>query len=139
MSDGNIADEKTKEEAERKVGTKKNDELRTSIAHFLIDFDILSYVIAFVIALAFQDFLKDLMEFVVLRFIPKRSIYLRIASSLLSLIIVFVLSFLFVKFIFYKVLYTEDIVKQRQVQKALAKKEEKEVERKVETEKFFSI
>ena len=136
MSD-NIADEKTKKIAEKKTGAKSKDELRTSIAHFLIDFDVISYLIAFIIALAFNEFLKDLMEFIVLRFIPKRSAYLRLLSSLLSLIFVFIFAFLFVKLIFYKFLYTTDIVKQRQVQKAISKKEEKKVEKEINNEAFL--
>lgn len=138
MSD-NLTSQQTTELA--KETTKNGNQVKSSIANFLIDFDILQYTIAFVIALSIQEFLKRFMNFTVTRFIPQNKEYWQLISSLLTAIIVFVLAFIFVKYVFYKHIYTEDVEKERTIKKAITEKKTeaaiKEIEQKPDATKVI--
>lgn len=131
MSD-NLTSQQTTELAKETTKNGNGNEVKSSIANFLIDFDILQYTVAFVIALSIQEFLKRFMNFTVTRFIPQNKEYWQLISSLLTAIIVFVLAFIFVKYVFYKHIYTEDVEKERTIKKAITEKKTEAAIKKIE-------
>ena len=127
-----LTSQQTTELAKETTKNENGSEVKSSIANFLIDFNVLQYTIAFVIALSIQEFLKRFMNFTVTRFIPQNKEYWQLISSLLTAIIVFVLAFIFVKYVFYKHIYTEDVEKERTIKKAITEKKTEAAIKKIE-------
>lgn len=111
-----------------KIINKKNkniapmNKFRNSIAHFLIDFNVVPTSIAFLIAFVFRDFFNSLTHRIVHIFIPKTIDDL--IDKFITLIITLILSVLFVKYIFYGLFHNNQIIKEVAIKKAVEKKRE---------------
>ena len=119
----NIIKKTTKQEK----GTMK--QMRHSIAHFLIDFNVFPSSIAFLIAFVFRDFVNSLNERIVHIFIPKTIDDL--LSKFITLIVTIVFCVLFVKYIFYGLFHSNEIVTEVAIKKAVTKKRENQVLKKL--------
>ena len=103
--------------------------MRHSIAHFLIDFNVVPSSIAFLIAFVFRDFVNSLNERIVHIFIPKTIDDL--LSKFITLIVTIVFCVLFVKYIFYGLFHSNEIVTEVAIKKAVTKKRENQVLKKL--------
>lgn len=131
----NISDEKTLDIVQEKTGSK--DKFKNKLTHFLVDFNVLSYLVSFLIALQFKDFLHDLIDKMLSYVIDEKKYQL--LTNFISLVIICILCFVFIYSIFYKYLYTEDVEKEAILKSALTEKKKelakKEVEKKSDTKK----
>ena len=108
-----------------------NDDLVTrgfkDFSKFLIDFNIISYTMAFTVAISASRFVEDLVN----SFINNYKINNKVLVSLITLFLVIILCFLFVQFIFYKFIYTKTISKERKIEKAINTKDQEKIEDKL--------
>lgn len=116
-----------KKTIKQEKGTMK--QMRHSIAHFLIDFNVVPSSIAFLIAFVFRDFVNSLNERIVHIFIPKTIDDL--LSKFITLIVTIVFCVLFVKYIFYGLFHSNEIVTEVAIKKAVTKKRENQVLKKL--------
>jgi len=86
-----LAGEKTMEVVHKATTKDENEKkmlsLRSNIVHFLIDFDIISYTIAFIIAFQFQNFSVILLEYAMKKIMGNKKNEL--LSSFLSFIFIY--------------------------------------------------
>lgn len=125
-------DEKTQKLIENttKDGKEKTTpKITRQIAHFLIDFQVVTTSISFIIALQFKSFMEEVVFFILLRFfkIKKHGIF----SSFITFMLTLILAFLFVRYIFYKFIYTEEVDKETILKKAIHEKRTEAVKEKV--------
>lgn len=108
---------------------KTTPRITRQIAHFLIDFQVITTSISFIVALQFKSFMEEVTFFILLRFfkIKKHGIL----SSFITFVITLILAFLFVRYIFYKFIYTEDVDKETILKKAIQEKRTEAVKEKV--------
>ena len=118
-----LSDEKTIQLAQKKVkGTNeekqnKSGNIKKNIAHMIIDFNILPYVVSFTIAIAFSDLIKNISIHIIEFFNFK--VGNTIISSFLSFILILVITYVFSYLFFYKYIYTEDIAKENIVKNVI--------------------
>ena len=89
-----------------------------SIAHFLIDFNVVPVSIGFLIAYTFRDFMQVLASKIMRYLVPawgKNDL----SSPFLTFILTVILCMLFVKYIFYSMFQNEDIKKEIAVKDAV--------------------
>jgi len=103
--------------------------MRHSIAHFLIDFNVVPSSIAFLIAFVFRDFVNSLNERLVHLFIPVTIDDL--LTKFITLIFTIVFCLLFVKYIFYGLFHSNEIVTEVAIKNAVTKKRESQVLKKL--------
>lgn len=106
---------------------------KRSIARFLVDFDVVSYTIAFLVAISLQEFLKELITTSLMK-ITKRSSKNNLLILFLTIIIILIISYIFVEFIFYKFIYTDDVEKESILRSAITSKKHDEVKKEIEKE-----
>jgi len=131
-------DEKTQKLIEN---TTKNGKEKTTpkitrqFAHFLIDFQVITTSISFIIALQFKSFMEEVVFFILLRFfkIKKHGIF----SSFITFMITLILAFLFVRYVFYKFIYTEDVDKETILKKVIQEKRTEAVKEKVKQQPYM--
>jgi len=119
-----LAGEKTMEVVHKATTKDENEKkmlsLRSNIVHFLIDFDIISYTIAFIIAFQFQNFSVILLEYAMKKIMGNKKNEL--LSSFLSFMITLTLCFIFIQYIFFKFIYTDDMEKESIFKEAISEK-----------------
>tara|TARA_B100001093_G_C26797467_1_gene1001803 strand:+ start:255 stop:692 length:438 start_codon:yes stop_codon:yes gene_type:complete len=105
---------------EKTTDTEKSSIKSTqhSIAHFLIDFNVVPVSIGFLIAYTFRDFMQVLAAKIMQYLVPSWGKN-DLSSPLLTLILTVILCMLFVKYIFYSMFQNEDIKKEIAVKDAV--------------------
>jgi hypothetical protein len=126
-----ISDEETIKLAQKKVkGTdeeieSKSSKFKKSIAHLIIDFNILPYIVSFTIAIAFSDFMKSISNLIIKYFNLNNEIFVDFLTLLLILFFTYIFGYLF----FYKYIYTKDIAKENIIKNAITEEKEKEIKK----------
>ena len=126
-----LSDESTIKLAQKKVeGTdeekkSKSSALKKNIAHLIIDFNILPYIVSFTIAIAFSDFMKKTSGYIVNYFHFKNEILISFITLMLILIFTYLFGYLF----FYKYIYTKDIAKENIIKNVITEEKEKEIKK----------
>ena len=98
--------------------TKKNNKtnrLYVNFIKFLIDFNVLGHSVGFIIAMALNKFLSEFTQDML-----KNRINNQHYINLISLIVIVSLIFIFIEYIFYGIIYTPEISKERKLEKVLA-------------------
>lgn len=134
MSDAAIAvDEKTQKLVEESTDNGKKKTTPTiarQLAHFLVDFRVVSTGISLLIALQFQLFMQAFVNFIFLRVLKVE--HDSVLTTLAALLLTLLLCFLFVRFVFYKFIYTEDVAKETILKQAIQEKKKEVAKQKVE-------
>lgn len=127
-----LPDEKTKQMAEQSTALNKKESSTFSrkFAHFLLEFEILTTGISLLIALQFQVFMKELMD-LFFSFFHSPPV---VIQSFVTMIITLLMCFLFIHFVFYRYIYTEEVAKEIVMTKAIQKKTEDVAVRKIEAD-----
>jgi uncharacterized protein YacL len=130
-----LTTEKTNDLVDKKV-KKKYDNVGKSFKSILSDFNVMPYLIGFVIALSFNKFLNEIVKIISEKiFNIKNPLF----EAFIELILVILLIYLFIYEFYYKYLFDEDISKERIVKTAInqAKVEEakKEIKKDPQTQK----
>ena len=114
------ADPVAKKIIEKTTDTEKSAIKSTqhSIAHFLIDFNIVPVSISFLIAYTFRDFMQVLASKIMQYMVPSWGKN-DLSSPFLTFILTIVLCILFVKYVFYSMFQSEDIRKEMVVKDAV--------------------
>ena len=102
---------------------------------FLIDFNIISYTMAFTIAIAASRFVEDLIH----SYLVNYKLNNKLLVSFISLVLIILLFFFFVQFIFYRFIYTKEISKERKIEKALNTKDQEIIDNKIGVENFHNF
>ena len=126
-----LSDENTIKLAQKKVkGTdeeieSKSSTLKKNIAHLIIDFNILPYIVSFTIAIAFSDFMKKASVRIIKYFNFKDELLMSFTALILILIFTYIFGYLF----FYKFIYTKDIAKENIIKNVITEEKEKEIKK----------
>ena len=134
MSD--LTTQKTNILVDKKVKNEDMNKIGKSFKSLLIDFDVIPYVIGFIIALSFHNFLRELSNTIIQKiFKIKNSLIEAIFEFILMLIFIYI----FIYGIYYQYLFSEDVSKENIIKKAINEakidKAKKEIEKDVETKK----
>ena len=132
-----ISDEVTTKIAENKIeGTiedKKNNssKIKKRFAQLIVDFNIIPYAIGFAIAITFAEFMQVLAKYIISIYFKK---YIKNEPILkfFTFILVLLMAYIFGYYVFYKLIYTEDIAKQTIIKKAINEKKEEEIKKNIE-------
>lgn len=131
----NLLDKKTLNIVQTKTEngnhSSKNSRSKRNLAHFLIDFNVISSSISFLIALETHSFIRIILDNII-----DNCIFLenKIIKSFISLFLVFTISFLFVSNIFYNYIYTDDVAKENILKKAINEKKKDVAKESVEND-----
>tara|TARA_Y100000022_G_C13252385_1_gene377867 strand:- start:1900 stop:2307 length:408 start_codon:yes stop_codon:yes gene_type:complete len=101
---------------------------------FLIDFNIISYTMAFTIAIATSRFVEDIIH----SYLKNYKFNSKLLVSFISLLIIILVCFLFVQLVFYKFIYTKEISKERKIEKAINTKDQEIIDNKIGVEDFYN-
>lgn len=126
-----IPDPKAKEIVEKISNDNGTDRALKNFKKFLIDFGIVSYTVAVIIALAFNDFIKDLTQY----FINKKKIKHPIVGSFITLLLALILMYLFVHIIFFKFVYTTEVAEERKIEQAIQENETEKIKKELDENK----
>lgn len=109
----------------------KNKSLRVTrdFAHFLIDFNVISTAIAFVIATISVDLCRKLVSTLL---ISKFRIQNPLLESIVTFFSLIILMYVFVRFVFYNLILTEEVAQENVIKKALDEKKKEVVKDKIE-------
>ena len=105
-------------------------EVQHSIAHFLIDFEVVPYSVGFLIAFTFKDFMQALSARI-MRYLAPLWKDNELSSTFLTLIVTFILCMLFVKYIFYSMFQNEDIKTETAVKDAVMETKKEIIKNKI--------
>lgn len=111
---------------------KKGSKFKRSIARFLVDFNVVSYAVAFLVAISLKDFLDGFIQLILSKVIKEEKYH--VLTQFLVFIVILILCFVFVEFIFYKYIYTKDVEKEAVLRGAIQKKKEEEAKKEIEKE-----
>jgi len=130
-----ITTQKTNELVDKKV-KKKYDNVGKSFKSILSDFDVMPYLIGFVIALSFNKLIDEIVKIISEKIFKIKN---PLFEAFIGLILVMLLIYLFIYEFYYKYLFDEDISKEKIVKTAIneAKVEEakKEIKKDPQTQK----
>ena len=96
--------------------------LRDNFSHFLVDYNVVPSTIAFLFAFMLSNIVASFEKEVISRFLPIKS---KLIKDIITLVIVAILSFLFVEFIFYTLIYTPKIEREKNAEEKIKKITEK--------------
>ena len=101
--------------------SKKNQspEYIREFKHFLIDFKIITTSVSLLIAFQIQLFTTKFVSYVCEHWLKMHQSSSEVISAFISLILLTIGSFLFIRYIFYKYIFTEDIAKENLVKRAM--------------------
>jgi hypothetical protein len=132
-SPSDFSDEKTIKLVQKSIDTDQNgSKFKRSISRFLVDFNVVSYAVAFLIAISFKDFIDGLIQLILSKFIKEDKF--KVLTEFLVFIIILILCFVFVEFVFYKYIYTEDVEKESILRTAIKTKKQEEAKKEIEKE-----
>ena len=132
-SPGKFSDEKTLKLVQKSIDKDKHtSKFKRSISRFLVDFNVVSYAVAFLIAISFKDFIDGLIQLILSKFIKEDKF--KVLTEFLVFVIVLVFCFIFVEFIFYKYIYTPDIEKESILRTAIKTKKQEEAKKEIDKE-----
>jgi large-conductance mechanosensitive channel len=125
MSD--IATSNTNELVEKKIKKDNNEPIiiAKSFKSILSDFNVMPYLISFIIALSFNNLLEKIVQVIAM----KMNIRNPLINAFIEFILVLVLIYLFIYEIFYKYLYDETISKEKIMKKALSETKVDEIKK----------
>jgi hypothetical protein len=133
MSTKKFTDEKTLDLVQKSLEhEKKGSKFRRSVARFLVDFNVLSYTIAFLIAFSFQGFLRGFIRLCLSRIVRENKY--EVLTAFLTFLVILILCYVFVQFIFYKFIYTEDVEKESVLRDAISTKKKETAKKELEKE-----
>lgn len=108
---------------------KQSPKEARKFAHFLLDFNVVSTSISFIIALQLKSFMDELITYIMKIMNIKEE---NLVTIFITLIITLVLCYLFVQYIFYDFIYTEDVEKENILKTAIQEKKAEVAKDKVE-------
>lgn len=134
MSD--LTTQKTNLLVDKKVKKEDKNALGKSFKSILIDFDVIPYVIGFIIALSFHNLLSKLSNTIIQKVFKIKNTLL---DAVFEFILMLIFIYIFIYGIYYQYLFSEDISKENIIKKAINEakidKAKKEIEKDVETKK----
>lgn len=107
---------------------------KRDFVHFMRDFSVFQTIIGFVIAVSLLDFIKNLVTYLVIKYLGIRN---KLLNSGICLLVIILLIYLFISCIFYKHLYTKDVAKEEVIKKALAEKKVEVIKKKFDQHKHI--
>ena len=117
-----LKDKHTLKIAEKKFGNKNN--IKMNITNMLNEFQILPSMFGFALGISFHDFLKNLIDLIIIK---KLKINSKLFSSFIILLFIFLILYFFIYFIFYNFIYTQDQLQGQIFQQALVEKKKEEI------------
>ena len=123
----NIPDPKAKDIVNKITNDQPRERFFKNFVKFLIDFNVVGYTSAFIIALSITDIINKLSDKIKKHFIFKFDPD-GILISIFNLMFISVMIYLFIEHIFYKYMYTSEVSIERKVEKAIDDKHTKDIE-----------
>jgi hypothetical protein len=131
----NIPDPKAKDIVNKITNDKPSDRFFKNFVKFLVDFNVIGYTSAFLIALSITDIINKLGDKIKKKFIfnfdPDG-----ILISVFNLIVLSIMIYIFIEHIFYKYMYTQEVSIERKFEKAIDDKHTKDIEKSTNLDKI---
>ena len=131
----NIPDPKAKDIVNKITNDKPRQRFFKNFTKFLVDFNVIGYTSAFVIALSITEIINKLGDKIKQRFIFKFDPD-GILISIFNLIFISIMIYLFIEHIFYKYMYTTEVSIERKFEKAIDNKHTKDIEKSTDLDKI---
>ena len=122
-----LPDPKAKEMINKVSKDGPTTRLKKNLIKFLVNFNIIGWAVAFMLAIQINNFLSELMKTLLRRYKIENELLSRFITLILSLLFVF----LFVEYVFYGYLYTPEISKEIKIEEVLDDKDKQEIEDKM--------
>jgi hypothetical protein len=129
-----FTDEKTLEIAQKSVEKEQAGNIRSSMSHFIIDFNVISNSIAFIIALQSQKLISDIASSLSDGILIGKQH--SIVVNLVSLILTFIICYAFIRLIFYKYIFTQKISDENIIKHAIVEKKKETAKGKINVDSF---
>ena len=117
------------------VKVKKNNENNKPLKSFqkiFIDFDIIPYIVGFIIALSFHNLLKNISKFIIKDIIKINN---DLVQALFEFILMLIFVYILIYFIYYKFILTEDIASEKIVKHAIKQKKVEKAKKEIDKDK----
>jgi ATP/ADP translocase len=131
----NIPDPKAKDIVNKITNDKPSSRFYKNFVKFLVDFNVIGYTSAFLIALSITNILNKVTDKIQKRFIisfDREGILI----SVINLIILTIMIYLFIENIFYKYMYTQEVSIERKFEKVIDEKQKEDIEKSTNLEKI---
>ena len=131
----NIPDPKAKDIVNKITNDKPRERFFKNFVKFLVDFNVIGYTSAFLIALSITEIINKLgdkiKKILIFRFDPDG-----ILISIFNLMFISIMIYLFIEHIFYKYMYTPEVSIERKFEKAIDDKHTKDIEKSTNLDKI---
>lgn len=131
----NIPDPKAKDIVNKITNDKPRERFFKNFVKFLVDFNVIGYTSAFLIALSINEIITKLGDKIkknlIFQFDPDG-----IVISIFNLMFVSIMIYLFIEHIFYKYMYTQEVSMERKFEKAIDNKHTKDIEKSTNLDKI---
>ena len=131
----NIPDPKAKDIVNKITNDKPSSRFYKNFVKFLVDFNVIGYTSAFLIALSITNILNKVTDKIQKRFIlsfDREGILI----SIVNLIILTIMIYLFIENVFYKYMYTQEVSIERKFEKVIDEKQKEDIEKSTNLEKI---
>jgi len=131
----NIPDPKAKDIVNKITNDKPRERFLKNFVKFLVDFNVIGYTSAFLIALSINEIINKLGDKI------KKNILFKFDSdgiliSIFNLIVLSIMIYLFIEHIFYKYMYTIEISIERKFEKVIDEKQKEDIENSTNLDKI---
>lgn len=130
-----IVVEKTKHDAVQTLRESRGEPIVKSkwkdIVQFLIQYNVMQFVVAFVIAGAAKDFMFELANVVLQKTVRKQ--YSKLWTTFITFLFMIVVMFLFIYYIFYPISTSKGIVEETELKAVVERAKKKELEKKADS------
>jgi cell division protein FtsB len=120
------------------VKVKKNDKNNKPLKSFqkiFIDFDIITYIVGFIIALSFHNLLKNISKFIIKDLIKINN---DLVQALFEFILMLIFVYILIYFVYYKFILTEDVASEKIVKHAIKQKKVEKAKKEIDKDKETS-
>jgi cell division protein FtsB len=120
------------------VKVKKNDKNNKPLKSFqkiFIDFDIITYIVGFIIALSFHNLLKNISKFIIKDLIKINN---DLVQALFEFILILIFVYILIYFVYYKFILTEDVASEKIVKHAIKQKKVEKAKKEIDKDKETS-
>ena len=131
----NIPDPKAKDIVNKITNDKPRERFFKNFVKFLVDFNVIGYTSAFLIALSITDIINKLGDKIKKQFLFKFD-QDGILISIFNLIVLSIMIYLFIEHIFYKYMYTTEVSIERKFEKVIDEKQKEDIEKSTNLDKI---
>lgn len=131
----NIPDPQAKDIVNKITNDKPRERFFKNFTKFLVDFNVIGYTSAFLIALSITNVINKLGDKIKKKFIFKFDPD-GILVSIFNLIIISILIYIFIEHVFYKYMYTPEVSFERKFAKVIDEKQKEDIENSTSLDKI---